>query len=410
MSKSEGRVTRSHVAIAPQEPGKMPVCLAVLASQDKLAQAVPLLELSAQMADWKHETTTRAIWLALGQTPQEALRIAQTAVQARPGDVELHRIYHWVAERTGHQKEVLEEYRSRAQAQPDSTMAQYLYARLLRGHEGKAAIEQLAQRFPQDPEILKSVTYARWRSGDWKGALQASETLRKLNAQEAAKTAETEAFALVALGQRGEALKLLKKIFAEEEPDDRSRTAEMYARIALDAKGVVPDELIAQLETGNPGEEGSRRWDLRARAGLPTEGAPDWPGLRVMSTVGRDPQAALALAAQLKPSDYHLLSSGGWALAYGEAVRTGAAESEKALAQAHLLDTVSLEVFRRFVRGETVSLEDAELTPEMRAAACFVRSRNAALPAQERRQLVEQARRDDGVHSAVSEAMATWAP
>jgi hypothetical protein len=360
--------------------------------------------------DWKAEATTRAIWLALDKTPQEALRIAQTAVQARPEDVELHRIYHWVAERTGHQKEVLEEYRSRAQAKPDSATAQYLYARLLRGREGQAAIEQLAQRFPQDPEILKSVTYTRWRLGDWKGALQTSETLRNLNAQEAAKTAETEALALVALGRRGEALKLLKKSFAEEEPDDRSRTAELYARIALGAKGVIPDELIAQLETSNPEEESSRRWDLRARAGLSTEGGPDWPGLRLMSTVGRDPQAAVALAAQLKSSDYHLLSKGGWALAYGEAVRTGAAEPEKALAQAYLLDTASLELFRRFVRGEAVSLEDADLTPEMLAAACFVRSRNAALPAQERRQLVEQARRDDGVHSAVSEAMATWAP
>lgn len=410
MSKSESRATRSHVAIAPQEPGTLPVCLAVLASQDKLAQAGPLLELSARMMDWEERTTTRAIWLALDKTPQEALRIAQAAVQARPDDVELHRIYHWVAERTGHQQAVLKEYRARAQAQPDSAIAQYLHARLLRGREGKAAIEQLAQRFPQDPEILKSVIYTRWRSGDWKGALQASETLRILNAQEATKTAEAEALALVALGRRGEALELLKKIFAEEKPDDRARTAEIYARIALDVKGAIPDELIAQLEAGNPGEESSRRWDLRARAGLPTEGAPDWPGLRLMSMVGRDPQAAVALAAQLKSSDYHLLSGGGWALAYGEAARTGAAEPEKALAQAHMLDTVSLEVFRRFVRGEAVSLEDAELTPEMRAAACFVRSRNTALPAQERRQLVEQAHRDDGVHSAVSEAMATWAP
>jgi hypothetical protein len=129
-----------------------------------------------------------------------------------------------------------------------------------------------------------------------------------------------------------------------------------------------------------------------------------------MSTVGRDPRAAVELAAQLTPTDFHLLSGGGWGLAYGEAVRTGAEEPERALARAQMLDTASLEVFRRFVRGEAVSLENAELTPELRAAACFVRSRNTSLPAEERRQLVEQARKDDQLHGTVSEAIATWAP
>jgi hypothetical protein len=410
MSKSQGRVTRSHVAIGPQEPGRLPTCLGVLASQDKLAKAGPLLELSVRMMDWEREAATGAIWLALAKAPQEALRVARSTVQARPDDVELHRVYHWVAERTGHQQEVLEEYRSRAQAQPDSGLAQYLYARLLRGSEGAATMEQLAQRFPQEPQILRSVTYNRWRSGDWKGTLQAWETLRNLSAPDAAKAAEAEALALVALGRRGEALELLKKIFDEEEPGDRAETAELYARIARDGKVAAPDELIAKLEANTPDEENSRRWDLRSRAGLSTEGAPAWTGLRLMSTVGRDPQAAVALAAQLTYTDFHLLSGGGWALAYGEAVRTGAAEPEKALAQSNMLDTASLEVFRRFVRGEAISLEGAELTPEVRAAACFVRSRNTTLPAEERRKLVEQARRDDQLHGTVSEAIATWAP
>ena len=100
----------------------------------------------------------------------------------------------------------------------------------------------------------------------------------------------------------------------------------------------------------------------------------------------------------------------GWALAYGEAVRTRRPEPEQLLAQAHLLEPDSMEVFRRFVRGESVSLDEAELTPEVRAAACFVRSRNPELPAEERRRLVEQARQDDWLHGSVSEAIAAWAP
>ncbi len=410
MSKSQGRATRSHVTVAPQEAGRLPVCLAVLASQDQLAQAGPLLELSARVMDWELEATSGAIWIALEKAPQEALRVARAAVQAQQDNLELHRLYQWVAELTGHWQEVVEEYRSRAQAHPDSAPAQYLHARLLRGREGKAAMEQLVQRFPQEPQILRAVTYNRWLAGDWKGTMQAWEALRSLSASEAAKVAEMEALALVALGKRGEALELLKKVFAEEEPGNRSRTAEVYARIARDAKGVAPDELIAQLEASNSKEQDSRRWDLRSRAGLSIEGAPDLPGFRLMSTVGRDPRAAVTVAAQLKSSDYHLLSSEGWALAYGEAARTGAAEPQNALARAHLLDPVSRELFRRFVRGEAVSLEEADLAPEVRAAACFVRSRNKALPAQERRQLVEQARKDDALHGAVTEAIATWVP
>jgi hypothetical protein len=74
----------------------------------------------------------------------------------------------------------------------------------------------------------------------------------------------------------------------------------------------------------------------------------------------------------------------------------------------YLLDQATLEVFSRFVRGEAVSLEEADLIPEVRAAACFVRSRNAALPAEERRRLVEQARREDWLQGTVSEAIASW--
>src|SRR5207237_278456 len=76
-----------------------------------------------------------------------------------------------------------EEYRARALAQPGSATAQYLYARLKTGREGSAAIEQLAQRYPQEPLILRSAIYNRWRSGDWHGTLQAWESLRSLSPQ-----------------------------------------------------------------------------------------------------------------------------------------------------------------------------------------------------------------------------------
>jgi tetratricopeptide (TPR) repeat protein len=322
----------------------------------------------------------------------------------------MHRAYQWVAERTGSLDAVMEEYRARAQAQPDSATAQYLYARLKTGREGSAAIEQLAQRYPQEPLILRSAIYNRWRSGDWRGTLQAWESLRSLNPLEAVRLSEAEATALVALGRRGEALDQLKQMFASSDPAQRAELAGLYARVAHDQKGAVPDELIAALEAEKASEPDSKLWGLRAYAGLPMEGAPDWPSLHLMASVGHDPKAALAHAVELRIEEFQAVSDEGWALAYGEAVRTQATDSETVLARAFLLDAASLDVFRRFVRGEAVSIEEAELEPPVRAAARFVRSRNPSLRAEERRQLLEQARQDDWFHGAVSEAMASWAP
>ncbi|WP_224243455.1 hypothetical protein [Hyalangium gracile] len=409
LSKADGRITRTRIDVAPQEEGSNPLCLVVLLEENRTAEAAAFLEVSARMSGWEPEATARALRIVLMTDPGAALRMGRAAIQSRPEEVELHRLYQWVAERTGQQEALVEEYRARAEAQPDSATAQYLHARLMPWREGARAMEQLAQRFPTDRYVLRSVTYNRWLAGDWRGTLEAWERLRSLDASDASGLVEAEATALVALGRRGEALALLKKLFEEAGPMNRSRTAELYARVARTEKGVAPDELIAALEGGGS-EEGSKQWLLRSRAELPTQGAPDWPGLRLMSAVGRDPQAVVELAARLESPDLQQLSDAGWALAYGEAVRTGATASEKVLAQAYVVDDASLELFRRFVRGEAVSLQDAELEPELRAAACFVRSRNKALPAEERRRLLEQARKEDWFHGSVSEAIASWAP
>lgn len=409
LSEHQRRATRSHVGLVPQDTSGVPVCLSLFISRDRYAEAVSLVELFARMSGWERDFTIRAIGLAMLHSPEEAVRLARLALAAHPEDTEMHRTYQSVAERAGLHEALVKEYRARAEAQPDSAKAQYLSARLQRGAEGVAAIEQLAQRFPQEPVILKSLIYNRWRTGNWKGTAQAWETLWGLDSTEAADLAEAEATALVAQGRRAEALAQLKKLFEAAAPDGRTEAAEIYARAAYGAKGVDPEELIAALEADG-GKDAEKRWELRGRAGLLPEDAPDMPHLRFMSTVGRDPQAAVAMATQLKPAQLYLVGRAGWALAYGEAVRTRAQEPEKVLAQAHVLEPDSMEVFRRFVRGESVSLDEAELMPEVRAAAYLVRSRNAELPAEERRRLVEQARKDDVLHSPVSEAIASWAP
>lgn len=408
LSEHQQRATRTHVGLVPQEAQRLPVCLSVFISESRYEEAVPLVEVLARLSGWEKGFTLRAIGLAMLHTPQDAVRLARLALAAHPEEVELHRAYQSVAERAGLREALVKEYRERAEAQPDSATAQYLFVRLQRGAQGAAAIEQLAQRFPREPPILKSLIYSRWRTGDWKGTAQAWETLKGLSSAEAADLAEAETTALLAQGRRAEALAQLKTLFQSASPDVRAEAAEVYARAAHGAKGVDPEELIAELEAEG-GQDADKRWELRGRAGLLLEDVPDMPHLRFMSTVGRDPQEAMTLASQMKPAQMFLVGRASWALAYGEAVRTHSQKPEQNLAQAHVLEPDSLEVFRRFVLGERVSLDEAELMPEVRAAAYLVRSRNADLPADERRRLVEQARREDVLHSPVSEAIASWA-
>ncbi|WP_224368802.1 tetratricopeptide repeat protein [Hyalangium versicolor] len=411
MSSSTSRLSKTHVGIAPQQSADpVPLCLRLLASQNQLANAGPLIEASARASGWEQATTYQLLELALLAEPSEALRIARLGVQARPEDLELHRAYQWVGERTGSHGALLEEYRARAEAQPDSAVAQYLHARLKTGRDGLTSVEQLAQRFPQEPAILRALIYNRSRTGNWKGTVEAWETLRKLSAEDATDTAQMETTALLALGRRGEALELLKQLFSEAPALHRPVLAALYARVAHTEGSQAADELISAIEAEDRDSPGEKSWFLRAYAGLPIEGAPDRPSLLLMSTVSRNPHTALEHAARLNPSEVQNLRHDVWALAYGEAVRTHATDSEKALFQAYVLDTQSIDLFRRFVLGEPVSLDEAELDPEVRAAACFVRSRNTSLSAQERRQLVEQARQDDWLHGSVSEAIASWEP
>jgi hypothetical protein len=409
MRKSENRVTRIHVAMARDGQDSLQVCYGALGMKDRLVDALAFSEAAARLANWELEATRRAVRAAVAKSPEEGLRVARLASEARPEDIDTHRLYQWTAEQAGQWERLRSEYRARAEARPDSFAAQYLYARLLRGREGTALVEQLAQRFPNEPHALRAVTYARLRAGDWAGTVKAWEALRSLNAADAAELARAEVTALVALGKGNQALPLLSQLFTATGEQDSS-LAELYAQVARSEKGMTPDTLIATLEASSRLEEGEKLWEVRARAGLPSEGAAQKPSVRFMSAVGRDPREAFKAATQVNSVELPFVGDERWALAYGEAVRTGETSVEEALSKALVLDPVRLEVFRRFVRGEPVSLEEAELDPEVRAAACFVRSRNAALPAQERQRLVEQARRDDWLKSSVSEAIASWAP
>jgi hypothetical protein len=406
--KGSSHVARSHLGIAvPTEP-PLQVCFSYLAANDQSGKALPFTEAAARVSGWAGEEAGRALQAAMAVGPAETARVAKAWRDAHPDDSDTHRTYQWAAQRNGQLEAITAEYAERARAAPDSSTAQYLHARLLRGGEGLRSMEQLVARFPRDINVLRAVTHGRYLAGDWTGTTQSWERLRAENEKEAAEVLEAQTTALVALGRPAEALELLKQVFKSDNPRTRAQSAELYALVAARSGQGQPDALVAALESEGKGE-GEERFDwLRVRARLPVKEEPELPGTRLMQLIGKDPKAALAMAPRVAMFELVRLSGEGWALAYGEAVRTGAADSERALAGAPFLQPEDMEGFRRFILGESGSLDTTELTPDLRAAAYFLRSRNTALPEGERKRLVEQARQEDWLHGPVSEAISSW--
>ena len=190
------------------------MCFKVLAAEGRLADALPFTEGVARLSGWKVADAVRAIRAALDSGPEEAARVIQAALHAQPEEVVLHRYRQLAAEQAGTLDALREEYRQRAEAQPDSASAQYLSARLQRGPGATAALEQLARRFPEEPHILRELLDHRWRTGNWQGTLDAWNELRTLDGSQAG-DAEAVATALVALGKRGEAVAFLEALFDE---------------------------------------------------------------------------------------------------------------------------------------------------------------------------------------------------
>ena len=409
MSRGQTEVRRTQVDLARTESQPLEMCLGYLSGKNRRGEALPFVEAAARLAGWSDEATGRAMQVASAVSPAEAARVMRQALAAHPEHVNFHRMYQWAAEHAGQIEALRAEYRARAQKAPGSGSAQYLHARLLDPGDLGPAMERLAERFPEDAIVLRSALYSRAERGDWAAVAQGWERLRSLDAAQAREQLEPEVQALVALGRTDEALALLQRTFAEQEGNARFPTAELYARVARLLEGrpgaPAPDALFAKLEA----EEGAEPlWLLRARARLPVKDAPGSALLELTQLIGRDPDAALGVAQRVSQAETGGLDHGTWALTYAEALRTGNKAVAERLRGAGYLSGRSLPKLERFVRGEAVELATLDLDPETRAAACLVRARNANLPRAERERLREQARHDDVLRGAVSEAVASW--
>ncbi|MCS0611456.1 hypothetical protein NX783_01695 [Massilia kyonggiensis] len=409
MGKHTDRVYRTHLDLARTEkqPGYMS-CMYYLAGHDAMKDAARFLEAEAELKGWDKDLTGMALFAASSVSSAEAIRVAQRALRAHPDDIILHRRYQMVRDDAGQGREVMQEYADMASRKPDSAAAQYLYATLQHGPAAVDALEKLAARFGTEPNILRSLTWRRMVHGDYAGTIAGWNRLHALSSDDAAHVADAQVRALVARQRAPEAVRLLASLLKAPQDDSRSEHLAEYLMVVR-LTGGDPRRQIDDIARDAGGDA---QFDhIRARAGLePVAAAAQQPLLvKVMLALRSDPASAVRLARGMTQGDAMQLGPEQWGLLFGEAVRANdTAVMAKLERLGRGLDSADRSLFKRYVQGDAVDLEDADLEPGLRAAAMLVRSRNAALPAGERAQLRAHAAQADLLHSVVTQALAAW--
>ena len=409
MPKGSGRVVKSYLDYERGAKDASRRCFFYLVQKGREADAAAFVEIAARIAKWDPDAATVAVRARLPDSIAQALRVAKEARDARPTDLEVHRLYQATAEQAGGGSELVDEYRKRAEAEPASADAQYLYARLLHGTQGRTLIDGLAARFPDHVYLLRASFYVRFRGGDWRGAHEAWTKLRALSADAAAETADEEIRALVAMGKFADGMKLAGATFEKAPPWVRTTMAQRFARAAAVAGIGASDVLIARVEQEAHLATGEKLWLLREQSGLKVPKEVTTPGLALVRALAQDPVGAVRLAGSASDPDLRALDRGAWALLYCEAARTGNTEVERSLLRfAGASAWGELAAMRKLARLELAVSPEVDLDPEILAATLLVRSRNPSLPAPERKVLVDEARRLDVLRGSVTSAIPAW--
>jgi tetratricopeptide (TPR) repeat protein len=403
MPKSQDHISKLFLTVPPISADRqVSFCVSFLADEGRLPEALTFLEAQARLNGWKGPAAHAAAYFAILDNPVKGLPLVRRIRDADPTDAEVNREYQTAAALAGREAEALEEYRSLAIAHPDSAIAQYLALRVRNDPDKPADAERALARFPTDPNLLRLAVLARLSRSDWAGTLSAWHSLAELNTVEADALIEGPVTALVALGRRAEALQLLEKTFDRSDANARFVAARLYGRVALLEGQTDADRLVKKLEKDGPVPQ------LRLEAGLPEDGKDTSPSVLFLRAVPVDAASARQAGGGLKVTDINRMDEASWALVYGEAIRMGDKKAAESLARAPVLVGSPRELFERYVRGEAVRLDQLVLQLEVRAAAAFIRSRNASLDAKERNELLAQAKRDDWLQTNVSRAIPGW--
>jgi hypothetical protein len=416
MKESEKETHRSHFGLAEVPPM---FCVFKLASSGKLAESKELARNIAQVLDYDFARVDRLVDFFDDRDERPfATELADAGRKRHDGALDYHRQYQSQAIALGRRAEVIKEYRERLRLQPDSADAAYLLGRVLTGPEGDRFVSESQQRFPRHAYLLRSAAYRALNRADFAEVERLVEQLRSVDAKSWQGTVDLACHALAAAGKIEQARELVK---------DCLRSPNLSASDRFDA--VVDAELLGHLEPKSPSDSllGPLQGDNPAETSelhvvarvhgcepVPTSELEQLEDkalkarLELELLARTEPNAALARVSSGSDASPGI-SAAAWALLLAEAARL----DEHHPALAHLqrwspTGRAGATAFVDYALHGTANEELEELTPEMRAAADFVRSRALPAGSTERQALRDRAAREDMLHGAVSAAMNQW--
>ncbi|MFZ6873405.1 hypothetical protein ACO0LF_15225 [Undibacterium sp. Di27W] len=409
MSKYESSVSVNQLNIATQAntPGVMS-CLDYAFAHGQEKDMLQAIEAFAATKDWDARMTELALYIARSVSNAEALRLSRKVLKLHPDDVMLERSIQDFRDELGERELMFKEYAERASQHATSSSEQYLYASLLSGMEGLRAMKDLAQKFPEDVNILRSLVWRKSVHGDSRGAMQDLQRLHQLSPENARRLFDSEIRLLTAQQRGNEALKLLDTAINNSKGVERAIYAFEFSEIARQIAGGDAEKYLRSM----PDEDDNKLLDTyRAKAGLSPSNTSnrDLPMIKLSQSLRNAPEQSLDLIKHIDPLQIRThLGMDQLALLYGEASRVNDKASKDKLNKLMHMRKADLSLFEQFVRGENVNLEEADLETDILAAAYFIRSRNTQLSTQERQNLRQLAAKTDALQGIVSTAIKQW--
>jgi tetratricopeptide (TPR) repeat protein len=409
MNKHANQTSVEHITVISQpKTAGVFSCINYAFAHNQEKQMAAAMEALLPLKDWDSRYTDVAVQVARSISGAEAIRLSRRIVKENPGNIIMERNLQDIRDDAGEHDMMLREYAARARQKPEASNEQYLYVSLFSGMDGLQKMAELAQKFPDNPNILRSLVWRKAAHGDVVGAYRDLTRLRQISQQDANYLFEVEIRLLLAQQRSKEALKLLETALIDNKTEHYSERALEFSLIArqlnLDTQKYLhslPDK-----------EQNDQVLDyVRVRAGLPLNKAEnkDVPIIKLDLALRENPGQALALLTGIHTMELRsLLGRDQVGLLYGEAVRTNNKTAISKLQNLLYLSKADLKLFDQFVRGESTSLDAADIEPDLLASAFFIRSRNPGLSSQEKANWRQRAAKTDVLQGGVTTAIKQW--
>jgi hypothetical protein len=416
MGEHEQVAHRTHFALAEFPPA---FCVYKLGTAGKAAQAKTLASELAKAMNYEIGLVqTLAGFFGPRGEGAFALELLNTGRKQHDSEIEYQRSYQSQAIYEGRRAEIIDEYRARAQAHPDSADDAYLLGRILSGPEADRFVSDALVRFPRHPYLLRGAAYRAFWRGEYAETERCVDTLRTVDAHAWQDVVDLELRALAAGGKIEKARALANECLKSPnlEASNRFETVVNAEYLARFEPKLETNALLANLKGDSDSE--TKEIQLTARVNACADVTQD--ELASLDDKHLRARLELELASRKSPSaafakmrDFDEqppgITTAAWALLLSEAARLDARHPalERLLQWSPFGRPGGLALIS-YVQHGTESPELEDFLPEVLAAADYVRSRDPALSAAARKTLRDRASREDALHGLVTVAMNQW--